>query len=383
MKRKKTLEKAFLTLIFVLGALLLYSPLANAESAIRIFLNGKEIYCDVPPAIQNNRVLVPVRAISEGMGYYVFWDQVNQTVLVNRTADGPKTAEPGTATGQISLLIDGQKINCDVPPQIVNNRVLVPVRAVSEGLGLDVKWDNVNRFVIITGTTPVVDTNNPPVTPNDPVITPPTTPPSTSVDGPLDPNALDDPYHVTIQGNPIATAAQLKAILYAKNPDAPDVVDLYLSIGRIYGIRGDLAFCQAAKETGWWKYGNLVKPWQNNYCGLGATGTAIADASTVSLNGADPTQVWYETGMHGAFFKTPAVGVEAQMQHLYAYLHAGQEGCPLPSGRTLYDPRYTIVLTIPSYQAMYWQDLSGRWAVPGIGYGQSIVDDFLRPALQY
>ena len=52
----------------------------------------------------------------------------------------------------------------------------------------------------------------------------------------------------------------------------PDLAELYLKIGAEYGVRGDLAFCQAAKETRYFLFGGEVQPWQNNYCGLYATG---------------------------------------------------------------------------------------------------------------
>jgi hypothetical protein len=177
----------------------------------------------------------------------------------------------------------------------------------------------------------------------------------------------DNTLTVTIMGSSVATAEQLRALQKKNNPDAPDLADYYLRIGEEYGIRGDIAFCQAAKETGWWKYGGLVKPEQNNYCGLGATGSAAT--GTENLNGADPSRVWFVAGSHGAYFATPAVGVEAQIQHLYAY--ACKE--PLPAGKIIIDPRYTLVT---KGIATYWSDLDGRWAVPGVGYGRSIIEDY-------
>ena len=42
------------------------------------------------------------------------------------------------------------EIPIDVPAKIVNNRTLVPVRAISESLGCDVGWDGDTRTVSIT-----------------------------------------------------------------------------------------------------------------------------------------------------------------------------------------------------------------------------------------
>ncbi|WP_028608486.1 stalk domain-containing protein [Paenibacillus harenae] len=46
--------------------------------------------------------------------------------------------------------IDGKKVMLDAPAQIVNGRTMVPVRFVGQSLGADVKWDAANRFVELT-----------------------------------------------------------------------------------------------------------------------------------------------------------------------------------------------------------------------------------------
>jgi len=45
------------------------------------------------------------------------------------------------AANPIRLYVNGQEINPDVPPQIINGRTMVPVRWVAEALGADVHWD--------------------------------------------------------------------------------------------------------------------------------------------------------------------------------------------------------------------------------------------------
>ena len=50
-----------------------------------------------------------------------------------------------------------------------------------------------------------------------------------------------------------------------------ELARLYLVEGAAENVRGDVAFCQAIHETGWFGYGGQVQWWQNNYCGLGAT----------------------------------------------------------------------------------------------------------------
>lgn len=249
---------------------------------------------------------------------------------------------PVTAGAALEVYVNGKKVESDVPAQIIGNRTMLPVRAVAEALGFDVKWDGEGYKVYITGGQGFNSS-------------------SAAIDA-----------NIPIMGEAVATADQLRQLLKQNNPNAPDLVDLYLQIGKEYGVRGDIAFCQAAKETGWWRFGGLVDPSQNNYCGLAATGRAATGEE--NLNGADPSLVWYEIGKHGAFFATPAVGVEAHIQHLYAYAAEA----PLPPGKKLVDPRYTLV---KRGIAKTWSELNGRWAVPGNGYGESILNDYYRKAL--
>ena len=54
------------------------------------------------------------------------------------------------AYNPISLIINGNTINMDVQPQIIDGRVMVPARFVAEGLGATVQWDAAQNAVIIT-----------------------------------------------------------------------------------------------------------------------------------------------------------------------------------------------------------------------------------------
>ncbi|MBS4195743.1 glucosaminidase domain-containing protein [Bacillus sp. FJAT-49870] len=136
-------------------------------------------------------------------------------------------------------------------------------------------------------------------------------------------------------------------LLYNRNPkltsvDIYQLAELYLNIGRMEGVRGDIAFAQSLLETGYFAYGGDVVPEQNNYSGIGTTGG----------------------GVKGAYFATPEIGVRAQIQHLKAY--ASKE----PLVTELVDPRFQYVTR---GIAPNWIDLNGRWAVPGIGYGEKIL----------
>ncbi|MBQ6759471.1 MAG: glucosaminidase domain-containing protein [Selenomonadaceae bacterium] len=159
----------------------------------------------------------------------------------------------------------------------------------------------------------------------------------------------------SIIGTPIATQAQCVRYLLRNNPNpnlkvsAEEIVAYYYEEGAREGIRPDVAFCQALKETGFFRYGGDVIPEQNNYCGLGTTGG----------------------GVKGEFFATPQLGVRAHIQHLLAYSSTRRPSMPVV------DPRYGLVRQAYGSRTLgTWQDLNGRWAVPGRYYGQEILSMF-------
>lgn len=158
---------------------------------------------------------------------------------------------------------------------------------------------------------------------------------------------VDDFGSFTILGTTEIDAETMWLFVKNKNPDFPrEIAEAYHDLGRRYGIRGDVALCQAIIETGWFKFtdGTAVTSDQHNYCGLGVT----------------------KKGMRGSSFKSTEDGVRAQMQHLYAYACC----LPLPLGEPLVDPRFNFV---GRGCAPSWHDLSGRWAA-NMRYGVQIQD---------
>lgn len=69
--------------------------------------------------------------------------------LAAAVAAGSAAAPAGAEARPIRLVIDGREIVPDVPPTIVDGRVLVPIRVVSETLGATVAWDEASRTVTV------------------------------------------------------------------------------------------------------------------------------------------------------------------------------------------------------------------------------------------
>ena len=99
---------------------------------------------DVPAQTINDRTLVPLRAIFEALGATVDWEEATQTVTSTK---GDLTIK--LTIGSNKLYRGDEEVTLDVPAQVVNDRTLVPVRAISESFGCQVDWDEATQTVTI------------------------------------------------------------------------------------------------------------------------------------------------------------------------------------------------------------------------------------------
>ena len=116
---------------------------------IKVILNGSEVGFDVYPEILSDRTFVPVRKICEAMGYNVEWNQDTLSATISRK-NILMTVQLNNNEIEVQNL-NGVKrrYKSDVAPRTINDRILIPVRAVCECLGCEVNWDGENRIVYI------------------------------------------------------------------------------------------------------------------------------------------------------------------------------------------------------------------------------------------
>ena len=111
---------------------------------ITVLINGSKVEFDQKPVIIEDRTLVPLRAIFEGLGAEVLWDGDTQTVTAIK--DNTKiTLQIGSAEMYIGSDIKA----LDVPAMLLGGRTMVPVRAVSEAFGCAVNWVEATQTVVI------------------------------------------------------------------------------------------------------------------------------------------------------------------------------------------------------------------------------------------
>ncbi len=148
---------------------------------------------------------------------------------------------------------------------------------------------------------------------------------------------------------------------WAKDRGADDrfieIAPTYWKYGEITGLRPEILYAQAAKETAFGRYTGAVKPEMNNWAGIkikNPTGDKTEDHET---------------------FATPDDGVRAHFNHMGAYVGLK------PIGEA--HDRYYVVKSISwAGTVKNLEALGGRWC-PDLYYGYSILHDMLEPMMKY
>lgn len=106
-----------------------------------LYANGKRQKLENPAYVTDGRTMIPVRAVSEGMGLDVNWDENTKSVSI------------GTDTvmkiGDKKMMVKGKELSSDVAPQIKNNTAFLPLRVLGEDvLGKKVFYDDRGLIVV-------------------------------------------------------------------------------------------------------------------------------------------------------------------------------------------------------------------------------------------
>lgn len=131
-------------LFLCLGALLLLCSCPVSAKEITVTLDGAALSCRMPPIIENDRVLLPMRDLLEPLGYSVQWDESRRGI----TAKKGSTQLSMTADSSYAS-VNGQPVILDTPVRIIENIAFVPLRFVSEYSGAAVLWNGESASVEI------------------------------------------------------------------------------------------------------------------------------------------------------------------------------------------------------------------------------------------
>ncbi|APB71356.1 hypothetical protein PPYC1_13735 [Paenibacillus polymyxa] len=116
---------------------------ANPISVNAVNVNGKFIATEVSPIIKDGRVLVPIRTLAS-LGVTYQWDSKSQSALITKGKDQIKLT-----ANKKEAFKNNQAVQVDVPVQMTQGRILVPIRFVSENFGYKANYEKIRSILFI------------------------------------------------------------------------------------------------------------------------------------------------------------------------------------------------------------------------------------------
>jgi hypothetical protein len=132
---------AFLLLMF------LFNGSAQAAGELKLVIDGKVIISDPPPVLLNGRTMVPARLVTETLGARVDWFDADSSVHIVKTDRSVVMRIDNhfvkLDTGTVKYMLT------DVAPTLIGGRTYVPLRLVSNAMGVQIGWDQATLTVSV------------------------------------------------------------------------------------------------------------------------------------------------------------------------------------------------------------------------------------------
>lgn len=110
---------------------------------ISVNLDGESVeFADQSPVVVEGRTLIPLRGVFEKLGYEITWEGETKTASFVKDNDVVMVT-----VNSLEFTVNDEVKALDVPAQIINGSMMLPLRAIGEAAGLEVDWDGVTKTV--------------------------------------------------------------------------------------------------------------------------------------------------------------------------------------------------------------------------------------------
>ena len=135
------------------------------ENAPTVYLNDVKLAFDTPPVIENGITMMPLRYLLETAGATVDWNEESKAAPITYNNMEIKITE-----NEDIAYVNGEEVHISTAAKIINEKMMIPLRFVSEELGFSVEWeentrsirintkiDNINTFVSVLSPVEIYD----------------------------------------------------------------------------------------------------------------------------------------------------------------------------------------------------------------------------------
>ena len=125
------------------------------KAPISLYVNNQIVESSIMAPVQiEGYVFVPIREVFDAMYATVQWKPSEQKVYIESEDNNSLMV---LTLNSEEVWIDGEIKKIDMPPKVVNEKIMVPIRFISETLGYSVEWFNDTRTIYINKATNIIN----------------------------------------------------------------------------------------------------------------------------------------------------------------------------------------------------------------------------------
>lgn len=121
---------------------------------LTVFMDGKELYFDLPPVLIGQYTYVTLRYFCEYLGADVLWDDGNRTAIITYNGTRMKIKENSDL-----CVINGSPYLLPAPTVIMSSRMFIPLRSVAELCNCEVIWDPSQKVYMFSEQKSIFESN--------------------------------------------------------------------------------------------------------------------------------------------------------------------------------------------------------------------------------
>ena len=117
------------------------NPSMQVDSILKAIDPGK----NTRPIIEDNRTLMPIRALIESCGGTVDWFEDEKKISIKF-----RKKDISLWIDQQKVLLNNRQLEMEVAPQLIDGRTFIPLRFVLEYFGMNIDWNENERKITIS-----------------------------------------------------------------------------------------------------------------------------------------------------------------------------------------------------------------------------------------
>lgn len=131
-----------------------HSGVTDNDAELRLFMEGKELFFDMPPVLLESHTYIALRHFCESMGARVEWSDADRCATIIYNGTMIKVFE-----NENRCILNGETRFLPVPTRILSSSMFIPLRSIAELCDCEIIWDSSRKVYVFKGQENIFEDN--------------------------------------------------------------------------------------------------------------------------------------------------------------------------------------------------------------------------------